>query len=368
MKKIGIATFWDSEDNYGQLLQCFALIRFLSFLGCDPKLLKVDTHVDTTFFHKVLTFLFLLFSPKKLYKVILNKKLGHKSKSINISYPRNFEAFRDKYIPSTKKFRVKDIFSNPPCYDAFISGSDQVWNALSPFYFLKFAPKGSKKIAYAASMGGFTPCGKEMTALKEYVKDFDYISLREKQAVKYFKQNDIYEADYVPDPTLLLSKKDYKELYEEKKSKSPYIFLYLLGNKLRFDVKKVYEYAKSRKMDVVYVASQGRCDDFEKKYPTIEEWLSLIENAEMVVTNSFHGTVFAMIYRKKFVSILLSGVFAKMNDRIVDMLSKYGLKDRIYSGDLEENEKDVDYDLFERLIEKEREYVQNKLVGVINKK
>ena len=76
MKKIGIVTFWDSQDNYGQLLQCFASIQFFKSLGYDSRLIKVITHINTSFFHKFKTLLFLLFSPKRLYEVVLNKKIG----------------------------------------------------------------------------------------------------------------------------------------------------------------------------------------------------------------------------------------------------------------------------------------------------
>lgn len=365
MKKIGIVTFWDSEDNYGQLLQCFALSYFLKKIGCDPKLIKADICVRTTLFHKVITFLLAMKSPSKLKSIILKKRLGKKAKSINIRHPRYFNVFRDKHIPSTEIIPISRIYSAPPLFDVYIAGSDQVWNSLSPLYFLKFAPKGTKKIAYAASMGGYKPYGKELSILKNYVKDFDYVSLREKQAIEFFKQNNICKADYVPDPTLLLMKDDYKKLYEDRKNRPPYILLYLLGNKLQFNADEIYQFAKKKNLDIVYVASQGRSDEYEKVFPTIEEWLNLVENAEIVITNSFHGTVFSMIYRKKFTTLLLNGVFAKMNDRITDMLEKYGLGNRIFSGSIEECENEVDYSSFEQIVNSEREYVKNKFIEVV---
>ena len=188
MKKIGIVTFWDSQDNYGQLLQCFASIQFLKSLGYDSKLLKVVTHINTSLFHKLITLLFLLLSPKKLHEVILNKKLGKKSKVANTSFPRNFDNFRNKYIPSTDVIHISEISKKIPYFDALVTGSDQVWNSLSPYYFLQFANKGTKKIAYAASMGGFMPLGQDLKVLKDLTKDYVYVSLREKQAYNYFKQ------------------------------------------------------------------------------------------------------------------------------------------------------------------------------------
>ncbi|WP_173474957.1 polysaccharide pyruvyl transferase family protein [Fibrobacter succinogenes] len=367
MKKIGIVTFWNSQDNYGQLLQCFALSSFLKKMEYEPQLIKMRTVVKTTVFHKIVTFLTLLKTPSKLFYVLLEKKLVKKSRAMNDAHPRFFDDFRRKHIPSTDVIYIEDFFSNPLYFDAYITGSDQVWNSLSPLYFLQFAPNGAKKIAYAASMGGYKPNENERIALKNYVKDFDYVSLREKQALEFFKKYDVCQAECVPDPTLLLTKNDYKKLYEDKIlfSRKPYILLYLLGNKLQFDVAKIYEYAKEKRLDVIYVASQGRTDKYSKEYPSIEGWLELVENAEMVVTNSFHGTVFSMIYRKRFTTLLLTGPFAKMNDRITDMLKKYGLEKQIFSGSLDEYDKDVDYNLFESILFKEQMYVQQKLRNVI---
>lgn len=365
MKNVGIITFWDSKDNYGQLLQNFALIKFLESLGFHAKLIRVENCVKKGAFYYMKKLLFFLVSPQKLYKKILSEKIKHTTKIENQKHSRGFETFREKNIPATDYIHMSNLFLSPPPYDVFITGSDQVWFSLFPLYYLQFAPPESKKIAYAASMGGFKPAGKKMQTLRKLVKDFDYVSLREKQAYNYFIQNKICAADYVPDPTLLLSKEDYKSLYEEQKFEKPYIFLYLLGNKLQFDVSQIYQYAQKKRLDVVYVASQGRSDSYTKQYPTIEEWLNLIEHAEMIVTNSFHGTCFSMIYRKKFMALLLNGVFAKMNDRITDMLEKYGLSNRIFSESIDDCEKDIDYALFEKITGEEKKYVAQKLKEVI---
>jgi hypothetical protein len=285
----------------------------------------------------------------------------------NAIHPRNFQSFRKKNIPSTKMYSQFELYNNPPIFDAYICGSDQIWSGLSAVHYLQFVPISRKKIAYAASMGGYKPSEKERIVLKRFVKDFSYVSLRERQALEFFKKYDICQAECVPDPTFLLTKNEYKKLYENNKSPSrkPYVLLYLLGNKLQFNVSEIYEYAKKRMLDVIYVASQGRTDGYPKEYPSIEEWLELVENADIVVTNSFHGTVFSMLYRKKFVTLLLTGIFAKMNDRITDMLHKYGLENRIYSRQLEDYDDVVDYSIYDSVVDKEREYVRDKLIDTI---
>lgn len=367
MKTVGIVTFWDSEDNYGQVLQCFALNWFLRKNGYDAFLIRNDNTINRTFFQKIFNWIRLFLSPSKFMSAVSFKMNVKKQAMQNAKHLRNFESFRKKNIPSTRFYSQFELCNNPPLFDAYICGSDQIWSGLSAVHYLQFVPNSRKKIAYAASMGGYKPNEKERIVLKRFVKNFNYVSLREKQALDFFKKYDICQAEYVPDPTFLLTRNEYKKLYENKDpfSRKPYILLYLLGNKLQFNVSEIYEYAKKRMLDVVYVASQGRTDGFPKEYPSIEEWLELVENADVVVTNSFHGTVFSMLYRKKFVTLLLTGAFAKMNDRITDMLSKYSLENRIYSGKLEDFDNDVDYTFFESVVSKEREYVRKKIIDVI---
>ena len=98
---------------------------------------------------------------------------------------------------------------------------------------------------------------------------------------------------------------------------------------------EVYAWARSRHIEVKYVASQGRQDAYDKIYPNVDEWLSLIRNARYVVTNSFHGMVFSIIFNKPFVVIPLARSFTRMNDRIFDTLSAVHLTERIYKNSLD---------------------------------
>lgn len=123
------------------------------------------------------------------------------------------------------------------------------------------------------------------------------------------------DASLVPDPTLLLSVHDYSSIAAPCLYSQDYLLLYLLGNEIDFDVAEVYAWARSRHIEVKYVASQGRQDAYDKIYPNVDEWLSLIRNARYVVTNSFHGMVFSIIFNKPFVVIPLAGSFTRMNDR-----------------------------------------------------
>lgn len=366
MKTIGIVTFWDSNDNYGQLLQNFALTFFLKKMNYEPFLIKSKVIKQRSITKKIKKLLSYFFSPLRLKHAIEYKIMKKNAAEANKSHPRGFDIFRKKYIPFTKEYTLQELYEEPPKFDVFITGSDQVWATLSPVFFLQFAPSSSKKIAYAASMGGFQPYGKDLETFKSYISNFDMVSLREQQSVDYLASQRVTNIICLPDPTLLLSAADYRHIcnLKEKKSK-PYVFLYLLGNKLDFNIKQIYEYAMQKKLDVIYVASQGRTDKFPKTYPTTEEWLELIENAEIIVTNSFHGTVFSMIFKKKFISILLSGQYTNTNNRITNILYKYGLERHIYNGSLDSIDEYPNYHIFDKKLQEEIDFVKQKMYNTI---
>lgn len=368
MKKIGIITLWGSQDNYGQVLQCFALNRFLRDLGYEAYLVKNIDASRKKILSRLNRWVSYLEKPVNLIHAISLKNRQRKNKLINMAHPRNFDSFCEKYIPSTKVISNADLIKSPLNFDAFICGSDQIWNGLNSVNYLSFAPSSAKKISYASSMGGFRPVGRDLDLFKEYILNFDLISLREKSSVDYLSEKGVQNIFQFPDPSLLLSKNEYSSLFKSNvKRKKPYALLYLLGNKVNFDVEHFYSYAMEKDIDVVYVASQERFDNYCKEYPSIEEWLQLIDGAEMVVTNSFHGMMFSMIFKKKFIVIPLSGNISAMNNRVIDPLKKYNLTDRIYDGGKFNNyEKEPDFSLMEKKLSSEIDFVKQKLIQTIN--
>jgi hypothetical protein len=344
-KKIGIVTFWRSEDNYGQLLQCYALQRFLKGMGQDVFLIKntkdyMGKGRCGAMKRKAVKLISYLFHFRfiALYDKLCTLIQGIKYRwggGKNRSYSRCFEEFRNKYIVSTaQEYTIGKLKKNPPAADIYICGSDQVWNATnpSPVYYLDFG-EGCKRIAYAASFGGIEVSDipeKGIRKMAYYLKRFDVITVREPKGIAICEKAGREDAKCVIDPTLLLSKSDYAELSQATDlPEKNYLLLYLLGNKTSLDIENVYRFAGDKDLSVVYVASQGRVDNYPKVYPTIEEWLFLVDHAEYVVTNSFHGTVFSIIMNKPFYTLPLTGAFEKMNERVETLLNKYGLSDRV---------------------------------------
>lgn len=363
--KIGIVTFWTGLDNYGQILQAYALQRFLRNNGHDAFIIRYNHSACRGIIWwlklpiKLMSiFYLLLFDRKRLYLRFQFKKQKKISEEENKLHPRNFNLFKNRYINFSKKiYNQKTIMVDPPKADVYIAGSDQIWGGLDPVYYLQFAPLSSKRIAFAPSFGGVKLNNNRKRILKRYIDSFSVLGIREKDGVDLCKSLGREDAFLAIDPTLLLSKNDYSEIAVTNLDNSDYLFLYMLGNEMDFDISKVYSWAMDRNLKIKYVASQGQIDNYEKIFPNVDEWIGLIKNAKYVVTNSFHGTVFSLIMNKNFLVVPLSGAFSRMNGRVVDLLTDLGENNRIYSNDLDVLLQDVDFSLVDEKINKRREYI-----------
>lgn len=368
--KIGVITFCETQENYGQVLQCFALIRFLRLMGHEAFLIKYATQRHRSKILRVLAFVYRYLFKSKYRRNIQNLWKQSGKISIKVAYQslRKFDDFRTHYIPSTNNiYNEQSLIKQPPIADAYICGSDQIWSSPSSAFFLQFGGDDIKRIAYAPSLGGVQPKGEWRETMKTYLKRFDYISSREKNGVRILQEMGFTQAVMQPDPTLLLKAEEYRNLEAHIKNDKtqPYILLYLLGNETDVDVQDVFNFAHTHNMDLRYVASQGRTDDFPKLYPTIEEWLGLIDQASFIVTNSFHGTVFCLQFNKPFLVLPVKGSFSRMNNRIYDLLEKYRLMDRIYNGSLDKLFSKIDFSLFNQIREKEADNVQVALTNIL---
>lgn len=332
-------TYWSSKENYGQLLQCFALQQFLKKMGHSPFLIKYcptpiirKRSILQKLFSYILHFPAYIQYARLLFVQRRNRKYIDNSANIK----RRFDSFLENFIDSTEKsYTQDDLFETPPEADAYICGSDQIWGG-DEMYYLPFVPKEKKIIAYAPSFGGISSFSDEYeVCLKKYLARFDFLGIREQSGVDLCKKLGFSNAVKVVDPTLLLSSDDYDSIRIETKNSKPYIFLYLLGNPCACKVEDIYKFAKQKGLDIIYVASQNQNDKYEKVNPQIGEWLDYLVKSEFVITNSFHCTVFSLIYKKKFMSIPLVGGFERMNTRIEELLSHAGLNQAIYKGNIE---------------------------------
>lgn len=368
--KIGVITFCQTKDNYGQILQCYALQKYLQKLGHHPFLIQYQQPLPPKAHFKVNKLLKYIRNLNMYVKWFFNnKRLLAQKKAYNKSVKnidRKFSLFLKENIKLTSVYSRKQLLENPPKADAYICGSDQIWKNDDIFY-LSFVPKSALRLAYAPSFGGEKSFDSDTeNMIKHELSFFSFLGIREEEGVNLCHRLGFTDAIRVVDPTLLLSVEDYKHIRVDVDNSS-YIFVYLLGNSTDCSIDDIQQYARNVGKKVVYVCSQGKYDAYEKTYATIGEWLGYISNADLVITNSFHCVAFSLLYKKQFVSLPLTKGFEKMNGRLTELLKSVGMVDRIWNHNLSDICKQiVDFKAFDEYIrmerEKSKEYLKKVLV------
>ena len=379
MKKIGIITLWQI-GNYGAELQAYALARAINDLGYDCE------NIDYPFYkNKDFKLTRRGRTPFSIgWSNILKEFLLPKMKAVKAwSHPGKKKArainFRKLYqlTPhSSKRFLSFDeLYSYKDFdYDTCIAGSDQIWNprslaTIEP-YFLTFAPPGTRKISYASSLGVSDIPDSLKPIYKNYLQDFKAISVRESGAVGLIEAISGQPVVQVLDPTLLLDAGTWKELSGSVPAISkPYLLLYdLIPNKTIISLAR--KIAEDHGLPVYRICRDASANvipgitNLSEAGPL--EFLSAIEHSSYVVTNSFHGTVFSILFHKQFLSLIPS----KMNNssRISSLLNMFSLGDRMIAeteGAAEFPSKEIDYDRVDKLLEKEKEFSVNYIKSAI---
>jgi hypothetical protein len=359
--KIGIITFWNSQDNYGQLLQCFALQHYLKKKGHQPFLIRYIPQVKTKTKLERIASLWKLLSPTHInaYKKFIEDQ--KKSAIFDAKNPRYFDDFRAEHIDfSSSIYRnLNDLKNENWDADAFICGSDQIWS-YSPIkenieaFFLQFAPKTSKVIAYAASFGRPELPPDYLKMLPNMLNKFHAVGLREETGVTLCKKANRSDASLVCDPTLLLMGSDYiASIVKKEVKETNTVFTYLLNWETDFPLDEIKTIMASENLEMNFIGAHGM--ENRNLFPFFDDlriasWLQKMASSKYSFTNSFHGTVLSILLKRSFVTFPLSGVSAKMNGRITTLLSLLGLEDRIYTPgkSIEEILKQpIDWDLVE---------------------
>lgn len=342
-KKIGIMTFWTSKDNYGQILQAYALQTVLRKMGHEPFLIRYDYRHDPTFASTIKEKVFHLLKDPSILIRFFRSKIAKKGGADVDIHDRKFDEFiRDHMTVSEKLYTdYRELKANPPEADVYICGSDVVWypRRMSEPYFLDFNTD-ARRIAYAPSFGTADVPVWFCKMVKPYLEKFHAVSTREQSGADVC--NEILGTDRCVcnlDPTLLLQADDYRKLFASKRSAEKYCLAYFLGTEIDVDFYKLRQYAANRGMDFKFIPSQGREHELANLYPDIPEWLQAFEAAEYIFTNSFHGCVFAIIFRKKFLYFPIKGEYAALNNRVYSLFDCLGI-DRSLA--LAHSDKDMD--------------------------
>ena len=356
-KEVAIITLHYS-DNYGSVLQAYALQTYLEKnrtinVSIIDYIQKYDA-VNYKFFRTELY----RKRPQAFLADLLYFGKNRKRKA-------SFESFRKNYLHMTaeKYDSVKQLESLNEGIDGFICGSDQIWNfdctnGLDPAYFLSFAAADKKKISYAASFGQTQFAIDDIDKVKKYLQTFDLISIREKSMQEVLEREIERPVQVVLDPTLLLCREEYDKLCDEnlrKRIEKPYIFVYMLEENLEL-LKYAKRYAEQTALKLVYISNISKKGQLVlKKYKNAYgvdpgNFLTYIKYAECIITNSFHATVFSVLYEKKFCTFKTKHSFPRM----LDLLDNLKLNDRIFDDKFDMN-KDIDYKMANDHLEKMRE-------------
>ena len=338
--KIGIVTFF-RVANYGAMLQANALRRFLESMGHEVVFISHPRVVATKM---------------PLWRVFVSRGLkGVKIKLKN--YVRHSITDFAATFPQTKLCRtIDEVRQATADCDAFIVGSDQMWNPTwcsgrhLPLVMLDFAPEGKPRIAYAASFGT-TVWREDQNANQagELLRKFAKISVREESGIKLANElSGRTDAVQMLDPTLLYSADFYRKIIadagvEIPKHNFPTIFRYMLDEWDDASAsQKAFEFVKGKltlkETDSDRIPIRGLLAPLCKHLGvtakvSVPEWLAKIAASDFVFTNSFHGTVFAILFHRPFVSILLRGPMSGMNERAISLLKKLGLESRAVHAD-----------------------------------
>lgn len=347
--RIGIVTYWSSSDNYGQQLQCFALQKYLIGLGHDTYLIKYMPTNHIPLWRRI--------ARSIKYRLLVSSEQKEKDKKLKLICERNnllncrrgFKEFRDKYIKSTEIVyrNIKELRNNPPAADIYICGSDQVWNNSledpdTAGWFLDFGKPTVKRVSYAVSIGRDIDSS-EINRFTKYLKNFNAISVREQKAYALCHQLGFDKSIIAIDPTLLLNSSAYDSIEINSNGTDvagePYVFIYTLNIRTAEEIywDDFQKIIVKDGLQIRSVASSGYLPAREllpgvqNKQATIPEWLSLIKHSEYVITTSFHGVVFCLLYHKPFYAVLLNNEYSKGNDRIISLLEFLHLSNLIVS-------------------------------------
>ena len=333
MKKIATITF-HSAHNYGSNLQAYALQEYIKKISGEAysyEIINLRTDIQKQQYS--------LTKDNKFISRFVRKFVLKDFERKNKKKFERFEKFINNNLQITKEFKSLEELNNANLkYDYLISGSDQLWNLRANdfdwAYFLEFANSG-KKISYAASFGPkkMVWTEEEKNRVRKDLEQYKYISVREEGSQNNIRELLGKEVPIYMDPTILLTKDEWNKIVpKEKIYKGKYILYYSLGQK-KEDIELVNKISKILKMPVVTTRYAGRRELFKgfKQFYEVGpiEFLNLLENAELVLSSSFHGTIFSVIFGVPFfainglkdyrISTLLKKV--KLENRSIDLIN-----------------------------------------------
>lgn len=334
---LGIVTVWDNwiSSNYGSLFQCYALQQYLRQIGHSPFLICRGEWGDVC-------------KPKRK-KTPLSQKITHpitcfcsylrykKKKKYSERKIKQAKAFIDTHIRTSRIYLTNDeLISAPPQADGYIVGSDQVWTEENKVAFLGFHSE-KFRLAYAVS-GKFCSISTHWKrSVYTYLSQFRGLSCREEELCNTCREIG-FHAEHVLDPVFLLSMEHYSQLASTKLCpQEKYLLVYILNvsQQNHFNLHEITCFAKEKGLKVIIVTGQRtnvEVNMHKVVVPSPEEFLGLFQNATFIVTNSYHGMLFSIIFKRSFVVISQQGTYANENFRFLSILKLINQEHRLLNG------------------------------------
>ena len=367
MKKVAVVNR-TTLKNYGSVLQSFALCEAIKGLGYDSEIIwqsgALSRNND--------------FRPKKMAKSLLRLAVhpslwgktlrlfkGSRASADQVVSQRTLELF-DEFVSRNVKRRflsykeMKDYARSDECHK-LVCGSDQVWCSttlyVDPLMYLRFAPEG-QRVAYAPSIGRSYIPSFNKRVMRKYISGMDAVSIRESEGAELVGALVGKDVPVVVDPTLLLEREKWRDMAKDIRDEK-YILCYFLSGTTEQTERWVSGLAQERGAKVI--ALKTRLNHVEEavgvEYPDAgpTEFLGLVRGADLVVTDSYHGMLFSLIFERQFYSVHRQSKDYDQSTRQRSVLATLGIEDRYINGNYDDIPEDVDYGRVNATLNSERE-------------
>ena len=361
--KIGILTYHRAE-NYGALLQAYALRTYLQSLGHDV------TFVD--YWPKYHSDYFSLFSWNRLSHLRIDKRVFYLLAMLIWARPRYVRKHRlQRFMHEQLGLSLSPIYIHTGCvtdhFDVVVYGSDQIWRkqnlggvGFDDWYFGVPNVKADKKIVYAGSMGTIKTDEADNNYIQEMMRNFDRISVRENDLQDYLQGLNI-QSQLVIDPVFLLNEKQWQEVMDSQRISGSYILFYNLLNTPE-STRFAESLSKDTGLPIREVNKKMSFRHLGGRYistASVSKFLRLIHDAEFVVSNSFHGVAFSILFEKQFYAVCMG----EKSSRVESLLKMIGLQKRYIESLNDISRSQIDYDLVRQKVlmqtESSKQYINN---------
>lgn len=379
---VGLVTFFQ-DDNVGTCLQAFALQKKIQELGHQVEILDYShqdiVRYDKSFRNRI----------RGIVKTYGNKNMFYYKKLKKIDYitKERFCQFRRENLAVTKKkySGYSELEEGGKDYDAFVCGSDMIWTPTFDIdhkvYFLQFC-NCEKRISYAPSFGTDVIPSNLEKEFRNYIRSFPYISCREDSGIEIIRKLADIQAELVLDPTQLISKEEWESNFAMENKDEKYILCYLFGASR--EVTKWYHHLAKKiaghyKANIRYMPMSRSEQVHEIYYGDASygpvEFMRLVHNAEFIITNSYHGFMFSLIFEKPFVVVRREKelYWSQFEKRFESVLKLIHQEERLLAKDdfVGEQLYSIDYSVINESLEEQRKkseaFLKNALCGIEGK-